>query len=55
MFIFKLAGVHSLLDRCVSIPVKKNVIEVHIYSKIRYSDETNFATNSIQQLSIPAI
>ena len=36
-------------------PCEKISIEVDISPKIKYSGETNFATNLILQLSIPAV
>ena len=55
-FVFKIDRVHSFLERFVKIPAEKLFfIEVHISPKIKYSVQTNFATNLIQQLSIPAI
>ena len=32
---FKISGMHSLLERCVKIPVKKIFIEVDISPKIK--------------------
>ena len=43
------------LKICKNPCEKKIFIEVDISPKIKYSGETNFATNLIQQLSIPAV